>query len=433
MVDGGAEGGREPEAATAPPGWDEGVRRLLRPVLQATVDVVREGLAADPPVEAPEGLGPVLRFRSLSGPALAVVRRALEDPGLRSRVRAASEPDAAGALLLDRPRGWAEALLRLAGAGPGAGAPDGPAERALHRRLRGAEEARSRAEQALAEVEATAAERRSEVDDLRARIRSLEVAASEASGRASRLEAALAERDAALDAVGDELVAAHELARRLRGELAEVRDRAGPDPDEVRRLLVEARRSLGEVSGAVGAVARVVDAAGGAFDGLADGLDPLLRPAPPAVRAERTPVAPPPGLTVDHPDAVAALLATPGLLVLVDGYNVTITAWGDRLALDEQRAVLERRLSAVAARLGLDVLVVFDGAAVGDRAARGRALVSVRFTEPGIEADDEILRVVAEAPPARPVAVVSDDRRVRRGAAELGANLLTVAQLLDAC
>jgi hypothetical protein len=57
--------------------------------------------------------------------------------------------------------------------------------------------------------------------------------------------------------------------------------------------------------------------------------------------------------------------------------------------------------------------------------------VRVRFTPAGVEADDELLRLVLAAPRSRPVVVVSGDRRVRSGAGELGANVVGSATLVD--
>jgi hypothetical protein len=50
--------------------------------------------------------------------------------------------------------------------------------------------------------------------------------------------------------------------------------------------------------------------------------------------------------------------------------------------------------------------------------------VRVRFTRAEVEADDEILDSIASFPLDRPVVVVSDDRRVRRGARARGANVV---------
>jgi predicted RNA-binding protein with PIN domain len=79
------------------------------------------------------------------------------------------------------------------------------------------------------------------------------------------------------------------------------------------------------------------------------------------------------------------------------------------------------------------VIVVFDGAEQGrdlPSASRLRS-VQVRFSEPGVEADDVIIDAVGRLPADRPVTVASSDNRVRAAVAEQGANLLSAPQLLE--
>jgi predicted RNA-binding protein with PIN domain len=54
----------------------------------------------------------------------------------------------------------------------------------------------------------------------------------------------------------------------------------------------------------------------------------------------------------------------------------------------------------------------------------------VRFTDAGVEADDVVIELVDAYPAARPVVVASSDRRVRSGARERGANIVSARQLL---
>ena len=144
------------------------------------------------------------------------------------------------------------------------------------------------------------------------------------------------------------------------------------------------------------------------------------------------PVRLPVGVFDDSVEAAAALVSVPNLLLMVDGYNVTMTGWPD-LPLDLQRERLVAGLEALAARTGVDVQVVFDGSGIGrdlppESRLRG---VQVRFSDPGVEADDVIIDVVASGSPQRPFAVVSSDNRVRDGARAGGANVLSARQLLD--
>jgi predicted RNA-binding protein with PIN domain len=125
----------------------------------------------------------------------------------------------------------------------------------------------------------------------------------------------------------------------------------------------------------------------------------------------------------------------PGVLLIVDGYNTTLTDldWASR-PIAEQRQRLVDALRELAARTGVAVEVVFDGAEGAEPAwssGPGRHGVRVMFSAPDEDADDLILRRVAALPPARPVVVASSDRRVRDGAVSLGANVIGARQLMS--
>ncbi len=68
-----------------------------------------------------------------------------------------------------------------------------------------------------------------------------------------------------------------------------------------------------------------------------------------------------------------------------------------------------------------------NGEGDGGRPHRGGvgSKVRVSFTPDGFEADDEILKRVAELDAHIPVVVVSNDRRVRDGARQGGANVVS--------
>jgi predicted RNA-binding protein with PIN domain len=121
------------------------------------------------------------------------------------------------------------------------------------------------------------------------------------------------------------------------------------------------------------------------------------------------------------------------MLLLVDGYNVSQTGWPE-LAIAEQRRRLVDALTELASRTGVDVSVVFDGAdAVWPAMVPATSrLVKVSFSPAEVEADDVVLARVAELDVGRPVLVASSDRRVRDGAAGMGANVLSSPQLLAA-
>ncbi|MDD9372252.1 MAG: NYN domain-containing protein, partial [Acidimicrobiales bacterium] len=167
-------------------------------------------------------------------------------------------------------------------------------------------------------------------------------------------------------------------------------------------------------------------------------LRPVVEPtvgtiaAPQVSRTRREPLALPGGMFDDTVEAAEHLLRTPGAALVVDGYNVTMQGWPE-LGAAAQRRRLVVALSDLAARTSTKVELVFDGAEVEPLTVPvpTRQLVRVRFSDPGIEADDVVIDLVARIPAATPVIVASSDKRVRAGARRWGANLLHARQLVD--
>lgn len=138
------------------------------------------------------------------------------------------------------------------------------------------------------------------------------------------------------------------------------------------------------------------------------------------------------GLRADSVDGLAELLRRPETLVLVDGYNVSMAGWPTQ-PVARQRDSLVGMLGGLAAATGsaADVHVVFDGAHDGRRPVVTSPLpVRVHFTEAGVEADDRLLDFVDSASPDLAVVVVSSDGRVRDGARDRGAAVVSSQHLL---
>jgi predicted RNA-binding protein with PIN domain len=143
-------------------------------------------------------------------------------------------------------------------------------------------------------------------------------------------------------------------------------------------------------------------------------------------------VALPPAVFDDSDEAAAFLVRVNGVVLLVDGYNVTMLGWPGQ-PIPEQRARLVDALAELVARTGADVEVVFDGGTdASNRALGARRGVRVSFSPPGVEADDVVIARAVEVPAHRPVTVASNDRRVQEGARAAGANVISSAQLLAA-
>lgn len=415
---------------------------LLAPVLGVAVDVARDGESADPPIAAPGSLRPLLRFARLPPAALRTVLAALDDDEFRERVVAATSESAvgrAGWLLVTRPEGWEAEFDELAG---------GRRRVASEREERRAERVAYRLRADLARSEERSNAHLRELGDLRRRFEEAGHAADRDRREMERLRSELAmaqhERGRAVRELKDtERRLAERVAevRALRAALAEAsaaasggRDGAtsGDDRQAIRHdvgdRLAVLRRGLEETSRGLAALestfAGWIDdeaAGGGAGVEQSSGRPPAKRRAR---RLER-------GLTEDTPEALDWLLTQPGALAVVDGYNVSMLGWPELLATDQRRA-LERAAGVLHRRTGAAFVLVFDGADVVGSAAPSATAgpgVSVRFTTHDVEADDEILELV-EASSAPVIVVVTNDRRVRVGARERGANVARSPDLL---
>ena len=225
---------------------------------------------------------------------------------------------------------------------------------------------------------------------------------------------------------------APDLAGDMAAELARTAEGAAVLAEGLARLA----RRLGGATGPT-------DLTAGAGTGAGAPLAPTGRPAPgeatePAPPAadgtagRRMPLALPGGVFDDSPEAAAHLLRVPGIVLVVDGYNVSMTAWPE-LGAGDQRRRLVAALEDLAARTATPTEVVFDGAEVDAvwAASTGRRLVRVRFSSPDIEADDVVIDIVGRLPVATPVVVASSDKRVRTDARRSGANLLHARQLVS--
>lgn len=405
--------------------------------------MARAGLGEMPPVHPPKALVPILRFRRpLPAPALASVRRALdEDDAFRERVRAAAEGDPgvvgeAGHLLLARPEGWLEALAGLEDAASAAAsaAADDAEERAARRRLRSVEQAARAAEERVRGLQAEVAELRGQ---LAASRRAEAAAVDERSAALARVRGLEKERDAA-----------HKKVAALDSELARARTAPVPPatPEEP-AVVVEAdsfpidalRAAVDDAVVAAARLGQALDAASAALDGAAPQdapeRDPVRRRRADRGRDGpanmRLPAALPPGLYDDDPAAALHLVRVAGCVLVVDGYNASLRRWPEQ-PIAEQRRRLVDALAGLAARTGVQVRVVFDGADEESRTGGdGRRGVRVTFSAGAVEADQVILELVERLPTTVPVVVATDDRRVRREAAARGANVVSQEQLFS--
>jgi predicted RNA-binding protein with PIN domain len=427
----------------------------------------------------PPALRPYLGFAKLSPAALSAIARVVDqDDDFRARVAASSDEGAIGRggwLWLTRPPGWADDLAAI------------EAEDRERRATRAAEQREARDERsaakrlaatqaALTRAETVAEERRLELDRLQRELDQVRRALTATDARVAELETTVAQLDDARaaavrnlkDAEGRLVTRATELKAvkaRLRSLEAEAPRPGAADAEAAPTGLGDIARDQPGPEGAVspapapdlGVVARELRRAAQGASSLADGLaglaaaladgggEPVPATPPPAPTGapvtevavggeRRTPVPLPGGLLDDSVAAAGHLLRTPNAVLVVDGYNVTMTGWPELGAADQRRRLVAL-LADLAARRSTRVELVFDGAEVDGGTiavpAPARQCLRVRFSPPGVEADEVVLDLVAQLPASRPVIVVSSDNRVREGARRGGANLLYSRQLLD--
>jgi predicted RNA-binding protein with PIN domain len=169
--------------------------------------------------------------------------------------------------------------------------------------------------------------------------------------------------------------------------------------------------------------------------GSQGGEAPAREPSPPPAtarerHARRAQAKVPPGMVEDAPDVLEAMLRTARAVLIVDGYNVSMLAWGTESPTAQRERLIDA-LAELQMRTRAKVTVVFDGADVeGPRPAQRRRGVSVVFSPAGEEADAVVLREASELPIEVPVIVASSDNWVADNARRAGARVVSSSTLL---
>jgi predicted RNA-binding protein with PIN domain len=434
-----AAGAAVPSPGEAPAAVDW--PRLPEAVRGRLADLTALAIGAMPAADVPIPLRRLARFTpakraKLGGPALtaelatsAAFRAAVvawwEEHRPGELTMSADDPlMAAAAALLNDDDGAAEAVAAAARRGV-AGELRAERDAALSRvdkltaeleRLRGElTEARAHAREAGQQRDAEYQQLRRRVSEQGARLRAATDAQAAAEQAVEELRRA-AQRD----------LAAAEAERDRERERAETeRRRAAAAAAEVAAARQAAReaRKADEVR-----LSLLIDTLGGALTGLRrelalGGGGP--RPGDLVAGARAAPG----GSAVGSVAELDALLAVPSLHLVVDGYNVSKTGYAE-LPLADQRSRLVGQLGALAARTGVEITVVFDGAGVVTAPPRGSRGVRVLFSDAGVLADDVIRDLVAAEPQGRPVVVATSDRAVVRSVRGSGAHAVPSAVLL---
>lgn len=399
----------------------EGVERELLRALGAY-------LRTAPVSELPHS---IRRFRTFRPAALRPHRDKLfaaldEDEDLRAGIREWLEgkPRLTGEearvlrVVAERAEGWEWQL-----AGESTPGPDAPPSEPV------SEAARS---------DALARDHKAEVRRLRAQLR--ESAREHASSRAAltrqieelqgRAEGAESAARAAV-AAGQAAEQGHERklrrVQRTADKAAAERDRALSEAKALRREVKRQTRRADAAEQAQ-AGARSDGAQGGASKGSGAGK---AHPAAPSRPRTRRALPAPPGLLEDHPATLAHWLGVPGVGLLVDGYNVARQEGAFKaLSPEDQRARTLDEVTRIARRHKVPTTVVFDGADVAPGTSRPRrGLVTVAYSRPPESGDDQVVALLASAPPD-PVVVATSDKELQERCRDLGATIATSEQLL---
>jgi predicted RNA-binding protein with PIN domain len=364
---------------------------LLRPAIDLALAVAVAGSRMRPPLPSPAVFAPLLRLQKVPPTSLRSVRAGIEgDDRFRERVAKIATKNLVGEvgmLWLSRPDGWRQALAGYGGAAEPQKTPVATRPLAAERTATAAAKKLAAAEDAVRaeHVRRVTAERATrEQQELVARL-TKRLATAERSGTAARerlAEAQLRHRDD------------QQTMKVLRSALASA---------EAARDDALASRAAFEVGP----------------ESRSDlGLGPVRRPP-----ARRQPLGIPGGMHGDTGAAAIHLLRHPGVLLLVDGYNVAKLGWPE-LTLEQQRSALLQALDDLVRRIHTRTVVVFDGSEVG-AFAPGRRLVRVTFTDDGVTADDEIRRVVHAQAADQALVVVTNDRQIITDVRRLGANVIS--------
>ena len=138
---------------------------------------------------------------------------------------------------------------------------------------------------------------------------------------------------------------------------------------------------------------------------------------------KRTQVIVPPGMNLESDAALRTVFTQPNLVVLIDGYNVSLNSFGD-LNLELQRERTIACATNIESRFHPSCVLIFDGQSSTTR-GRIQSKVHVVFSPSGVTADDIIIERVRVTPLERPIIVVTSDRNLGARAKGLGCQVIS--------
>ena len=325
-----------------------------------------------------------------------------------------------------RPEGWREQLGRAEDARTEDADPDAEVRRLEARMAREHDKVRAARSEARRTKETS--KRREEAD-----ARKIEELGAQLEAAAAGLDAARAEASRAVRDAENRVTAAERAARRA-GRAAE-RAEAQADADRKRfrdasKELGRARRLSAELEAEVGRLRAEMVRLRSEVNRLQSQPHEEAAEEPRPGPRRRSPLTVPKGRMPEDPQTLAEWMASPGVRLLIDGYNVTKAegGYGD-LPLERQRERLIDEVRTLVARGGVSTVIVFDGSEVMPGAGRRmHGGVAVEYSKPSESADDHIIALVEATDGS--VIVVTNDRDLQHRAAALGGTIATSDQLL---
>lgn len=284
----------------------------------------------------------------------------------------------------------------------------------LERTLR---EAKAQHRERLEELRTENATLRRRLGEARAQLRAVQEESEEVRDAAARLA----------DAAEHDVRTARAQVRRLRAQVADLEERAGAEDRDRRtardRAAVRARLLLDTLTDAADDLRR--ELALPPVEGLpADAVDAVHATDGASTSSAAGVLGP------ASPELLEHLLAMPRSRLLVDGYNVSRSAWPSS-PLEAQRIRLAGLVGALVARTGAETTLVFDAQHTTEppptQVPRG---VKVVFSPYGVIADDVIVEYVEAEPRGRTVVVVTDDAELAERTRRAGSRVVRAAALL---
>ena len=414
------------------PPFEELPAPLRARLVQLAADVLGDVPGLPGPLRPVAGFVPSRRVR-LGGPviesalateafrgAVAIQVRARRPELVGALEQADPDPDALALAWLVRPEDAAAGFTAALGAVdvPSADDAGAPALRAkveqLERTLR---EAKVQHRERLEELRTENAALRRRLGEARTQLRTVQEEADEVRDAAARLA----------DAAEHDVRTARAQVRRLRAQVADLEERTGAEDRDRRtardRAAVRARLLLDTLADAADGLRR--ELALPPVEGLpADAVDAVHATEGASTSSAAGVLGP------ASPELLEHLLAMPRSRLLVDGYNVSRSAWATS-PLEAQRIRLAGLVGALVARTGAETTLVFDAQHTTEppptQVPRG---VKVVFSPYGVIADDVIVEYVEAEPRGRTVVVVTDDAELAARSRRAGARVVRAAALL---